>query len=234
LRPQLIRLIDSLEVSEDEKSIEHVLQQFANACDIEHFAYLSLSDSDSYAVTNYPKNWQEHYFERNYMRIDPVVTSAKRMRRTFSWSSDQRRMSDPDEKRFFGEAAEFGLRSGLSFPARLAFGRLGMLTFASHTNKMKLDFDDYAFEMAVAVTTIHMNLKRGSSLAARRRSIDLSPRQAECLEWASRGKTASTTATILGISESSVAFYLKEARAKLNADNLPHAVRVAMEANIIV
>jgi LuxR family transcriptional regulator, activator of conjugal transfer of Ti plasmids len=229
----VMQLVDSLEVCEDEKAVEYVLKQFSHACGVEYFAFLSLCESGTYAISNYPSQWREHYFDKNYMRIDPVVTTAKRVKRAFSWSSVQASVVLPEEISFFKEAGNFGIRSGVSLPVRLAFGRLGLLTLAGSEEHVALGFDDCANEMVVAVATIHGNLKSRSFLPTRRRTIDLSPRRIECLEWASRGKTAAATATILGISESAVAFYLKEARAKLNADNLPHAVRIAMESKFI-
>jgi len=44
----------------------------------------------------------------------------------------------------------------------------------------------------------------------------LSNRELQCLAWVSKGKTSWETATILGLSESTVNFHLRNASKKLN------------------
>jgi DNA-binding CsgD family transcriptional regulator len=44
----------------------------------------------------------------------------------------------------------------------------------------------------------------------------LTSRELQCLAWVSRGKTSWETATILGLSESTVNFHLRNASKKLN------------------
>jgi len=56
----------------------------------------------------------------------------------------------------------------------------------------------------------------------------LTPRELECLKWAALGKTSADTALILGVSEATVAFHLKNAMAKMNAASKAHAVALAI------
>ena len=226
-------LIDALEVSTGERAVESALRHFSNECGAEQFAYLSLRSTDARALTNYSQAWKTHYFENRYMRIDPVVCNAKRAMRTFTWSCDQAARLTTQEKRFFGEAAEFGIRSGVSVPAQLAFGRLGILTLASSQRRFELNLAQCSSKAEVALVYIHMRLNPLLESQAATKTIGLTTRQAMCLEWASLGKTVAETARILGISDRSVTFYLKEARTKLNANNIAHAVRIALELHLI-
>lgn len=61
----------------------------------------------------------------------------------------------------------------------------------------------------------------------------LTRREKECLHWASLGKTVCETAVILNLSEKTVRHYLDQARFKLDASNITHAVSKAIFANLI-
>ncbi|MFK7856161.1 MAG: substrate-binding domain-containing protein [Granulosicoccus sp.] len=61
----------------------------------------------------------------------------------------------------------------------------------------------------------------------------ISNRERECLQWASQGKTSWETSQILGVTESTVIYHLRNATRKLNATNRVHAVAKALKASII-
>lgn len=64
-------------------------------------------------------------------------------------------------------------------------------------------------------------------------TIVLSARQAECLWWASLGKTAKETALILGVTERTVNFHLYTAFGKLNVHSKHAAVAKAVRCNLL-
>jgi len=61
----------------------------------------------------------------------------------------------------------------------------------------------------------------------------LTPREIECLLWASRGKTAWEISKILGISERTVVFHFTNVAEKLNATNRQHAISKALLYGIV-
>lgn len=61
----------------------------------------------------------------------------------------------------------------------------------------------------------------------------ISPREADCLHWAARGKTYWEVGKILGISENTVRFHLKNAFVKLGANSRSNAVSIAVREGII-
>jgi LuxR family transcriptional regulator, quorum-sensing system regulator LasR len=61
----------------------------------------------------------------------------------------------------------------------------------------------------------------------------LTPREIECLQWARAGKTSWEVAKILGISQATSIFHMKNAISKLDASNKTHAVIVAIERGLI-
>ncbi len=60
------------------------------------------------------------------------------------------------------------------------------------------------------------------------KKVKLTAREIECLNWTSKGKTASEVAVILGISHSTVEFHLRKAGKKLNTVNRVHLVAKAI------
>lgn len=61
----------------------------------------------------------------------------------------------------------------------------------------------------------------------------ISARERECLNWAARGKTSWEISQILGVTESTIIYHLRNATRKLNAANRLHAVAKALKASII-
>ena len=62
---------------------------------------------------------------------------------------------------------------------------------------------------------------------------NLSARERECLEWAAKGKTSWETSKIIGVTESTIIYHLRNATRKLNAANRLHAVTKALKASLI-
>ncbi|MBV1691192.1 LuxR C-terminal-related transcriptional regulator [Novosphingobium sp. G106] len=61
----------------------------------------------------------------------------------------------------------------------------------------------------------------------------LSERERECLRWVSMGKTAWETASILGRSQRTVEYHLKNAIRKLGATNKVHACALAIRLSLL-
>lgn len=61
----------------------------------------------------------------------------------------------------------------------------------------------------------------------------LSKRETECLTWVASGKTAWEVAQILSISESTVIFHIENAKKKLTAVTVTHAVALAVGRGLI-
>jgi len=61
----------------------------------------------------------------------------------------------------------------------------------------------------------------------------ISERERECLQWASIGKTSWEISQIVGLTESTIIYHLRNATRKLDAANRLHAVAKALKASII-
>lgn len=62
---------------------------------------------------------------------------------------------------------------------------------------------------------------------------EISEREKQCLQWAAKGKTSWEISQILGVTESTIIYHLRNATRKLDAANRLHAVTKALQASII-
>jgi DNA-binding LacI/PurR family transcriptional regulator len=81
----------------------------------------------------------------------------------------------------------------------------------------------------------HNSLKENTSRAAKTQppAPGISEREKQCLQWAAKGKTSWEISQILGVTESTIIYHLRNATRKLDAANRLHAVTKALQASII-
>lgn len=234
LNALLLLLIDRLSLPLEERAARRALRDFAQEAGFDFFAYLYLRGPESFAVSNYAREWQQLYVERDFIRIDPVVTGAKHGPPIFSWSAEQaRRSGRRDVAGFFAEAERFGIRSGISISIPVGFKERMVFTLASGRPVSPLDNDIDPVTAAVAVAFVHSRLGGASSDASLASGIRLSPREAECLRWFAEGMPMAEIALTLGISYRSVRAYLDEAARKLEAANTRQASSIAIRLGLI-
>lgn len=234
LNELLLHLIDTLSLPLEERAARRTLRDFAEDAGFEFFAYLNLRGSESFAVSNYPREWQDRYVHMNYVRIDPVVTRAKHGPPIFRWSAEETRRSNRrDLKQFFRDADQFGIRSGLSISVPVGFKDRMVFTLASGDRVVSSDGNPDTVTAAVAVAFIHSRLAAATQDAALSSEIHLSPREAECLRWFADGMSMPDIAQLLGIGYRSVRSYLDEATQKLGAANSRQAATTAIRLGLI-
>ncbi len=237
LRTLFGEIIDLALSISTEDTLTEALADVGSRHQFDHFAYLSLDGSSArtFAVSNYPAEWQAIYFGRSYMVVDPVVTIAKRVMRSFQWSvEEQRRCSTANERGFWDAAAAFGIRAGLTVPVWGSCGQVAMLTFASARNLRPNALRDC--ECAVAVTAVaylHTRLGTAGGSVATRRRPGLTDREVLCLRWIAAGKSMRDVAQIAGLTYHTVRWDLDNVRAKLNVCNIKQALALAVELRLI-
>lgn len=227
-------LIDALDIPRDERAVRNALRNLTEATGFDRYAYLHVHGTETTALSDYSAAWQQHYLDSRYTTIDPVVTSAKRSQEMFVWSGDDVGRSTPQEvRRFYGEASEFGIRSGVSFPVRTSFGRTAILTLASDRPHVDGSLLRDPTRAALAVAFVHLNLSLTTASELVAPAFSLTTQEATCLSWSSHGKPMPQIARIIGIKPRTVQFHLDNARDKLGAANLQHAVRIAIKHRLI-
>lgn len=178
----------------------------------------------------FPEGWAERYNENHYALRDPVVRHLQRQHTPFTWEESYaaaRRREDG--KLVAGEAAQFGLKTGYVIPIQLVGGVLAAVSFgASHAELHPEALAELAFAANLAIG--HLFRLRHKPKA---RECSVTPRERECILWASEGKTDWEISIILGISPPTVAKHLLSARQRLDAMNRAHLIGEAIRHKII-
>jgi LuxR family transcriptional activator of conjugal transfer of Ti plasmids len=235
LNGKLQSLIDALDVASDERMIRTALKSFVTSSGFERFAYLQVAGGEIKTFNSYLPEWQEIYFANRYSRIDPVITTAKRRKGIFAWSADEWsvRNQSKEQKLFQTQAIDFGVRSGVTIPVEGSFGSTLMLTLASpevHADASSLG--DHA-ELKHAVLCMHYRLRAVAERPFSSPKLLLSPKEVVCLKWAAKGKYMPEIAELTNTQYRTVQHYLDNARAKLGATNLTHAVAIAKDRGLL-
>lgn len=230
---QITTLIDAIDTSTDQRSIRSALKTFSVACGFDRFAYFEITSKETATIDSFPLEWQQVYLQSQFVRIDPVVTKAKRLMQMFTWSSrdwPSRHLSN-DEKKFRTMAREYGLCSGLSIPVQGSYGSILMLSLTSADPVPETLSTAARAEQAVLY--IHHRLRAIARNDLVSCSLSLTSREAVCLKWAAKGKYMREISMITDLQYRTVQFYLDNARKKLDATNLAHAVAIAKDRGII-
>lgn len=231
LSERFVDLTKDFRETDDRKSF---FKNFSSEFGLGHLAYFGVfpqwgEGQKHQLVTSYREDWEEHYFQKKYDRIDPVLLQT--MRRVVPLDWEQIPEEDRDIRDFFGEAGDFGVhRRGISVPVRGPSGELALLAVTSPGSKR--DWDSLKThilpDLVYLANLIHSevtDMVRGESKEG---ATKLTAREKEVLSWSARGKTSWETSHILGLSERTVDFYLKNAIFKLGASNKTQAVSKAI------
>jgi len=183
-------------------------------------------------MANYPEEWLQRYKAQEYVLHDPVYQLATTNFHPFSWKEITDRRLKTEVRLIMDEATDFGLHSGLGFPViltgRVRFG----LAISSAEPAARIDNDavsvlDYATKH---LTTTYLNIAGFNS------SIPpnlLSVREREVLLRVAQGLTKQDIAEKIGVSYSSIKRYCESIFRKLDVNNLPSAVAVALRNDYI-
>lgn len=218
----------------NEFALKAALHRLTKESGFDFYAYLNLQPHQTYAVSNYPRAWQEIYFTRLYANVDPVVTTARRKMRAFCWAQDDSPRLNSKIRRFYSEARAFGIRSGVSIPIQTAFGNVAMLTLASNSQERYSDDDIDPVAAAASVAQVHTKFSGQSAVATIREPLVLlKVEETICLKWSAEGKTLEDIAVIENMKYNNVCFHIRQARKKLDALSVQQATALATKLKLI-
>lgn len=226
-------LIEQVSLAADEKSVTVVLQNLANEAGFEMFTYVSLQANTHKVLSTYPEIWQQRYFDELYVSADPIMLGLRYRTDPFAWSNATEGRLNKKQRKFFAEAAEFGIRSGISIPVRSGFGQMAMLTLASSEHSYAESRSITPSLAAAAVGQMHARIDILELKPRLHAPVELTPGQLTCLRWNAEGKTADDIADIEKTSAHNVRFHLKGAKRALGASTLTQAARIATMLGLI-
>lgn len=188
------------------------------------------ADQPKYVVLgHWPEEWAERYFRKQYVRRDPTILHAATATEPLIWSSIDVSQPEAAASRIMHEAQEFRLRNGVTIPQLTLDGlRIGVSLAGD-----KIDTSPEAMLEYTVLATYAVNRALQIRAGIDPGTVQLSPRQRECLAWAAEGKTAVAIGDILGISTKIAERHLENARARLGAHTTSQAIATALRLGIL-
>ncbi|MFM2484566.1 helix-turn-helix transcriptional regulator [Celerinatantimonas yamalensis] len=181
--------------------------------------------------SNYPKQWLENYLYN--CSYDPIFRLCRDYCRPIFWHElKQQQPTNSLSEQFFQEIAKFGIIDGISVAVRGILGEFGILSLSMKrliepAEKLNLQLQSQLF-----VPYLHEAVNR----FWRQSQMDygLSPRERECLSWASQGKTTWEIAQILKLAESTVNYHLNNTLSKTQSSNRQQAIVKALMSGLLM
>ncbi|WP_164891966.1 MULTISPECIES: LuxR family transcriptional regulator [unclassified Mesorhizobium] len=223
----------------DGEQIPALLRRVAERYGMKTVAYLGTGALDQtvprhepYIAVTYPPEWVERYRARGYLKIDPAIQIGLRRLLPIDW--DEFGNGERALRQFFGEALEFGLgRRGISFPVHGCRGDRALFSVTADFNNREWYWARRTAFRHFPIIAAHLHDAVLRTETIFRTQPHLSPRELECLQWTSEGKTVWECGVILGLSPHTVRCYLESARHKLGASSNTHAVSLAHESGLL-
>ena len=177
--------------------------------------------------SNYPAGWQQRYQEQDYVRCDPTVALAFVSDGVILWS-DELFAACPQMR---AEACSFGLVHGWAQPRHDSHGIVSLLSCVRSDPPIsdeELKAKNERLQWLSFLCHESMLSHWGATLRNSPES-ELSNRELEVLRWSCDGKTSADMAEIIGVSEATVNFHMRNACLKLGTPNkTAAAVRAAL------
>lgn len=232
---ELEGLFNQIQSASDLADLQIVTLALRQYFKVDHAVYHWVNSAgERFGTGTYSQAWVDRYLERDYMKIDPVITGCFQRFDPVDWK--QLDWTSRPAKAFLQEAISYGVgNQGFSIPIRGPAGqfalftlshrcddetwsafveanRRDMLLVAHEMNRRALSFDDFDGEVHPA----------------------LSPRELSAMTYLAKGLSRAQAAAEMEISEHTLRVYIEAARHKLGALNTTHAVARALSRGLIV
>lgn len=235
-------LIDLLLKADTVEEIHAVCSALCNEFGFDRFQYgarIPTSFVKPYFIfiSSYQEEWRSRYLSEGYMSIDPTVTHCAKHVTPFCWEQITTLEKENERiHRFMGEARDFGLNNGISFPVHSAQGEFAMFSVASDQDPTRAKLKNLEALPFVHLFTAHLHesvRKVFENQVLPLKHVMLTRREKECLLWTAEGKTTWETSHILRVSERTIVFHLQNAAQKLKVVNRQQAVARAVSLGFI-
>lgn len=210
----------------DKKDLLRGMDKATRSLEFDHFslAYqsvLPVTQPRLSWLTNYPKAWQEHYFQAGYLRIDPRIGRARACRKAFVWTPELFQHVPA----LWNDLQKNDLENGCTQPILSEASGVSMLSFVRKERAVTAaelaEKEKDILQLAQIVHKLYARLLRQQEAST---LPELTRREMEIMLWSAEGKSAQDIAHRLGISRNTIEFHIKNALAKLNAPNKTAAV----------
>lgn len=233
---KLDRFLDRLESADKPNDIQGIIEALQASYSVENVVYHALNlDTGPFAALTYTEDWMQHYHNRDYIHVDPVVKAATQQFHPLDWSRLD--WSSRGSKAFLGEAIDAGVGTqGLSIPIRGRNGQFALFTINNSDSDAAWQKFVGENQRDMMLIAHHVHQKADDITSSQKAGIisRLSKREIDALTWLARGMTRAEAAEKMKISEGTFRVYVDTCRHKLGALNLPHAVAIAQSHTLIL
>ncbi|MBP2315555.1 helix-turn-helix transcriptional regulator [Azospirillum soli] len=250
-----IASLDSCDTAED---ITKVVDAVAHRLGFSGFSYLDvrmIGPGTSSTVTPYYLSTARADFVAGYAaerlyEVDPVAHAAKTLNVASSWSElvgkGRRSAAEAEHgagaERVMGFALDHGYKNGLTIPFH-GVSETGAPISSLTTlfwSEAPAEFDHLIATSRFSLHTFSLycndkvaKIRGCENTLANDALPSLTNRERDCLSWSAQGKTSAEVSIIMGISENTVNFHLKNAMRKLSVHTKSHAVARAITLGLI-
>jgi DNA-binding CsgD family transcriptional regulator len=230
---------DAAEMINSANTIDDVrdyVEMMRNALGIKHVAYHTVSHSiKQIGAFTYSMDWARQYIREEYWNIDPVIRELKTGYAPVDWKVLD--WSSKSARKFLREAISHGLGSqGWTVPIWGPCGDLAVFAVNDCAEDGEWhEFLRYNGSFIMLISNL-VHLKVMSIIRSSKINLlkELSPREKEALSELSSGYSRAAVAGKLQITENTLRAYIDSARIKLGAENVTHAVSLAIASGSIV
>ncbi|SHG89635.1 regulatory protein, luxR family [Cognatiyoonia sediminum] len=203
---------------------------------VDHVVYHWVSaDGEQFGFGSYPPSWVQHYIDKDYLRVHPVILGCFQRFHPVDWKRLD--WSSKSARQFRKDAIDFGVgNQGYSVPIRGPNGQFALFT-VSHTCSDNRWADlTMTYQRDIILVAHYLNQKalEVKDGGKQKPSRPLSPREVDSLTYLAMGYGRGQVADMLSISEHTLRAYIESARAKLGALNTTHAVARALSEGQIL
>ena len=229
----LFKRLDDASVLED---LQSVAEETRDRFEVSHVVYHWVSSAgEQYGCGTYDPVWVQRYIEKEYLRIDPVISGCYQRYHPVDWRDLD--WSQKQVRGFRNEAQRYGVgHQGYSIPIHGPHGQFALFTVSDHRddddwNTLTVDHRRSLILLAHAFNEKALEFEPEKSDDG---SAHLSPREVDAMTLLAMGYSRAQVADTLSISEHTLRAYIESARLKLGAQNTLQAVARAMSRGMIV
>ncbi|MBF0324665.1 MAG: LuxR family transcriptional regulator [Alphaproteobacteria bacterium] len=175
---------------------------------------------EHFLASNYPSHWIEHYTDRGYDKVDPVVLRSLSADQAFVWTEPQ---APRPARQLFDEAAEAGIVSGFAVPITLRNGRHSVVSVTSDLGGSEFErlMKSAGRAVQTAIYCYHDTLCDLAGIGGHRPS-PIPKLEAEVLRWLAAGNSTQAIGEILCMPECAVERHVVNALERLNLTSRDH------------
>lgn len=225
--------IDRVRKISDMAELRRVFSKEVNYFGYEHFMFVASPINQREVIQNkelsvWPSGWLDRYVEQGYVTHDPVVQETFTSALPFTWQDVKEKGSTTEtSNRIFNEAREWRMNQGLCIPVHNLDHLQAAVTFAGASPRT-----GSSVQGALQLMVIYTDAKARELATAARDDTNaagvFSRRERECILWIAAGKSTWEISQILGPSEETVRFYIKNAMRKTNVVTRAQLVATAI------